>query len=140
MDLKVQLIDDGLGVTIFGKGYIAAEEYFVPIMEHLSRPDEELKKIIYTIADYSSVTKAEINMSYIRKIAQKCISVAKINPNVVLVNIATNDVVYGLIKMFSALAKLTGWSMNVFREKEEAYDWLKRKIIEKHGDIEIKFK
>lgn len=127
MPLKIELIDNGLGAYLHAKGSLKAEDYYIPIMEHLSRPDEELKKIIYMITDYRAVTKIEINLGYVSKIAKKANAVSKINSDLIKASIATNDVVYGMIKMFGALAKFTGWTMSSFRNKKDADEWVQKK-------------
>lgn len=139
MAIKVYELDNGLGNLIFGEGEIAADEYYEVIMQHLSKPDEQLKKYIYSISDYAAVTSAEIGLSHITKIAQKSIEVSKINPGVIVAIVASNSIVYGMAKIWSGLAKLTGWTMNVFRTREEADTWMKKKLIEKHGDIQLEF-
>lgn len=139
MTITIYELDNGLGNLIYGEGELTAEEYYHETMQHLSKPEAQLKKYIYSIVDYTQVTHAQIGLNYITKIAKKAIEVSKINPEVIVVLAASNNIVYGLAKIWCSLAKMTGWNMNVFKTREKADSWIQNKVKEKHGEIELKY-
>jgi len=139
MSVKVYTVDNGLGIIIVGSGVVENEEFYSALMEHLSRPEEELAKVLYTLSDYTAVTKVHISLSSFTKVAKKAIQISKVNKDVVIVTVASNSIAYGLAKMFSGLAKLSGWNMSIYRERAEAEKLLRRKVKEKFGDIDLKY-
>ena len=131
MPITVIDLDGGQGVLIRGDDHVTAEEYHDQIIAHLSKPSERLQAYLYTISDFTNVTGFEINLAYIRKVALKSIHVAKINPHVI-VAIATNKpVFYSLARMWVGLARMTGWIMQVFRNRDDLDKWMRSKLKEK---------
>lgn len=139
MPIIVYELDNGLGNLIYAEGEISGEEYYEETMKHLNKPDEQLQKYIYSIVDYTNVTKAQVGLHHLTKVAKKSIEVAKINPDVIVVIAVSNNTIYGLAKIWSSLAKLTGWTMAVYRSREQADEWLKKKIKGQHGDIDLTY-
>lgn len=131
MPTTISELDNGLGNIIKGEGHLAAEEYHTAILEHLSKPEEQLAKYLYSIVDFTNVTKFDINMGYIKKIAEESIRVSKINPHVI-VAIATHDqILYSIMSMWSSLVRLTGWNIKIFRNRLSLDAWMHEKIKEK---------
>ena len=139
MPIKITDLDNGLGVLIKGTDIITAEQYLEEISKHLSQPEEKFKKYIYSISDYIEVSGSNINLGNIHKIASQSIKAAKKNPGAIVGIVVNSEKLYGMAKIWSALSKLTGWKINVFREREELNKWLNKEIQNTHGDIALEF-
>ena len=140
MPINVLDLDDGLGVLIRADGDVSAKEFYDAIGQHLSKPDERLKKYLYSVSDYTEVDKFEVNLSYIAKIAKRSVEIAKVNPDVVVITIVSKDFLFGIVKIWAGLAKLSGWNIKIFKQREEAYQWLKKQMSEKYKEIELTYK
>lgn len=140
MPIEVIELDGGLGNRLIGRGNISAKEYCEAISQHLSKPDEQLKRYLYSISDYAEVTKFEANLAYITKTAKKSIEISKVNPQVVVVVIVADDKLYGIAKIWSGLCKLSGWKIKVFRDREEGENWIKTEMDRKYPDLDLKYK
>ena len=139
MPMQIVDLDDGLGVLIKGTGTLTSEEYFNTIYTHLSKPEQVLKKYIYTISDYHEVEHFQINMVNLHKIAMQSIKLAKINKHVLVTIITGNDRLFSLAKMWVALARATSWNIKTFRDRESADNWMKKKLADKHDITKLKF-
>jgi len=141
MPVKVHTVDNGLGIIILATGVVEDQEFYSAYMEHLSRPEEEFAKILYTFSDYSAATKIHVGLSSLTKVAKKSVEASKkINKDIVIITVVADSIAYGLAKIFSGLAKLSGWNIVIYREKAEAEQYLRKKVKEKFGDNDLKFK
>ena len=135
MPIDVVDLDDGLGVIIKGEGVVTSKENYTEVMAHLSKPEAQLKKYLYTITDFTNVTKFEINLADIRKVALKSNQVAKLNSHVIVALSTSNPIYYGIARMWISFANRTGWTMQVFRNRADLDKWLRARIKEKF-DVE----
>ena len=137
MPTTVTELDNGLGNIIKGEGHLAAEEYHTAILEHLSKPEEQLEKYLYSIVDFTNVTKFDINMGYIKKIAAESIRVSKINPHVI-VAIATRDqILYSVMSMWTSLVRLTGWNIKIFKNRLSLDAWIHETVKDNFNIINL---
>jgi len=123
--------DESLGVLIDMRGHVTSKEFHDKLMEHLSKPDEQLHHYLYTISDLSEITKFDIDLSYLRKVALKCNEVSKINSHVIVTTVTSDPVLYSISRLWMGLARLTGWTMQVFKNREKHDKWLRAKLKEK---------
>jgi len=132
MPIEIKDLDEGLGVSIIGRGVITDEEYLEALTEHLMQNKEKFKKYRYSLSDFTAVTKVCVSTKTITLINNLCISAAKINPNAVVATVADRDLIYGLARMSQLHIAETGWESMVFRDRRDAEAWIKKRVLEKY--------
>ena len=128
MPIEIYDLDNGLGVLIKGHGVVTNDEYSNTLKNHLTQDPDKIKKYRYSLSDYTEVTKAEVRTETIKFIANLCISASKVNPNVVLATVSSQDLIFGLSRMWEALSIETSWEIKVFKGKEEAKEWIAERV------------
>lgn len=139
MPVIITELDDGLGNLIKGEGKVTGEEFFNALSEHASKPEEQLKKYIYSISDYTEITDSDVGIQYLYKAALIMDDVANINGNILIGIAASDPVAYNLAKLYSYVAKLTGWKFGVFRKRDDLDYWLNENLDNKVEKLNLKF-
>ena len=119
---------DGYGVVIVGQGVVTDQEYLETFLRHLNRNPAERKKDLYTLVDWSGVTKVKVTSDSIRYIAGMCKLKVPQGLKLILATIATEDVVYGLSRMADVFKQNMGWETAIFRNHTDAEAWLSQKV------------
>jgi hypothetical protein len=139
MPIEVRDLDEGVGILIVGTGIVTDKEYVDAHKKYLMQDEDKLKKYRYSLSDYTGVTKAATSTEAITLIANLCKRVAKISPEAVVVAVVANqDMIYGLARMSQILMDETGWEHQVFRNREDAESWIKKRVKEKYGIDDLK--
>jgi len=131
--VRTKQLDAGLGVIIMAEGLVTSQEYDETLTKHLSQPDEVIKKYIYTIVDSTNTTKFSVELKYLKKNAQHCMAVAKINPHVIISMVTESAVLFSVARVWTLLAHATGWNIEVFRTRKDADKWLLQKLHDMHA-------
>ena len=95
---------------------------------------QKLKKLRIVIADYSDVSKVDLDSLDVSRLAQIALEAARLNPDILLVAIMPDDLVYGLGRMWQGQASPSGWKMYIARSREDAEVWLAQQGQEKSAD------
>ncbi len=85
---------------------------------------QKLKKLRIVIADYSDVSKVDLDSLDVSRLAQIALEAARLNPDILLVAIMPDDLVYGLGRMWQGQTSQIGWKTCIARTQEEAEQWL----------------
>jgi hypothetical protein len=133
MPIIIKDVDNGRGVTITGVGIFTDQEYVDALAEHLTQDPEKYKKYRYCLADYTSITKAEISYEAVWAVAKMCEKASKINPDIVVATVASRDAHYGLARMSEALFDNVEWEYKAFRDRGEAEGWIRKLVMDKYG-------
>ena len=139
MALIIKDLDNGIGSLIIGSGVITREEYVSVLKKHLSEDLEKFRKYRYNLADYTAALKVEVLPEDIKMIAGLCKEAAKINNETILARVATKDITFGLSRMAEAFMHETGWEIMVFRTRDEAEAWIRKRVMEKFGIENLEF-
>ena len=139
MPVKITELDDGLGNLINGEGHVTGQEFFNALSEHASKPEEQLKKYIYSISDYTEITGSDVALDYLYKSALVMNDFSKINPDILIVIAATDNIAYNLAKLWSFIANTTGWHVSVFKTRRDLNNWLDEKLNKKDSNVHFDF-
>lgn len=139
MPVIVTELDDGFGNLIKGEGHVTGIEFFNALSEHASKPEEQLKKYIYSISDYTEITGSDVALEYLYKSALVMNDFSKINPDILIVIAATDHIAYNLAKLWSFIANTTGWHVSVFKTRKDLNVWLEENINQKDSNVHFKF-
>ena len=137
MPIKISDLDGGLGNLILGSGVIDDKEYLKAFREHLMQDAAKFRRYRYSLGDWTQVTQVNVTNDAIHQIADLCKKVSSVNPDAVVAVAAKSDVVFGLSRMSQLLMDETGWEHKVFRNREDAEEWIKAKVREKHGIADL---
>ena len=133
MSIDISDLDGGLGNQIFGSGIINDDDYLAALRNHLMQDKTKFSKYRYSLADWTQVTQVNVSSEAIQIIANLCIKVSTVNPDPVVAVVAKSDLVFGLSKMSQILMDETGWEHKVFRNREDAEEWIKHRLLDKYG-------
>ena len=108
MPIIVKDVDNGRGVIFEGTGVLNTREYVDALKKHLTQDPQIYKEFRYCLADYTGVTKTDLNFELmwdIIKLAEKAYTV---NPNMVVASVADSDAHYGVARMSESLIEHVG--------------------------------
>ena len=128
MPITIHELDNGWGNVIKFEGDVASEELDYTITEHLSKPNEVLKKYHYSILDATQVEKFDVELKYIKKIASHSLEVSKVNPDVIVVIATNNEIAFNIARLWGFLISTIRWNVQAFRTREELDKWLLMKM------------
>ena len=139
MPVNITELDDGLGNLIKGEGHVTGKEFFNALLEHISKPEEQLKEYIYSISDYTEITSSDVALDYLYKSTLIMNDFSKINPDILIVIAASDNIAYNLAKLWSFIANSTGWQVSVFKTRKDLDSWLEEKLNKKDSNMSFKF-
>jgi hypothetical protein len=127
MPLSVQFIDQGRHVRFVGADHLTGRE-FIEAKVALATDEEQVRSIASATVDLVDVTEFDMTADEVRELARVDHLLATLTPKVVVVIVTPLDHVFGLARMWEALAETTGWRTGVFRTREEAEIWLRETL------------
>lgn len=139
MPLLIKDLDNGIGSLIIGSGVITREEYVTVLKKHLTEDLYKFRKYRYNIADYTSASRVEVLAEDIRMIANLSKEAAKLNSEAIVARVAPIDLIFGLSRMAQVFLDETGWEIMVFRARDEAEAWIRKRAMEKFGIENLRF-
>jgi hypothetical protein len=116
-------IEHGAGVCFVGTGIVTAPEISEAKLA-LFASEELVKRIVFAIVDFEAASQVIAETADIRRIIQIDLQLAALIPNVVVAVIAPKEHMYGLARMWEAMAECTGWKTGVFRSSSDACKWV----------------
>lgn len=132
MPIEINDLDNGLGNLIEGRGFVTRQEYIDALSKHLKQDQEKLKRYRYSISDYTAVTDFDVRTEDITYVMGLSEEVAGVNPDVIVAIVADKDLLFGLSRMFQLRLDATNWELMVFRKREEANAWIRKRVKEKY--------
>ena len=126
MSFTAEYVDDGCGVLYVGAGVLTSQEIIAVKRDLLADPDK-LRRIRYAIVTLSDVTLFP-SPEEIRQTVLLDHELAGINRSAVIAIIASEDLPFGMARMWEALAFATGWRVGIFRDRQKAEDWVRAKL------------
>jgi len=89
---------------------------------------QKLAQLRYQLCDYTKVDKFEISVAELRRIASQDEKAARQNPGMLVALVSTQDIMFGLARMWEAYADEAPFETAVFREREEAEAWIQARL------------
>jgi hypothetical protein len=78
--------------------------------------------------DLSGVEQFQATPLDLTRLADLDVSIARLVPNLAIVVIASQPLVFGMARMWEALAHQTGWRIRIVQTRDEAIDWLRSQV------------
>jgi len=95
----------------------------------------------YGLVDYSKITQFEISNSELEIIASQDLKASEYIPDGIVAIVAKKDLIFGINRMWEIIVENTGlqWETMVFRDREDAEDWIREKVKDKFGIDDLTF-
>ena len=132
MPIEFKCLDNGIGYGFTAKGNFFGKE-LIKAARDAYRSGKILRKNKYGIIDYSSVDKFDVSTSDIETIAELSIEASKIASDRLIAVVAKDDLSFGYSRMWQFLSNEIVWERMVFRLRNEAEEWLKKRVMEQHN-------
>lgn len=126
MTIRIDYLDDGLGILLTGAGTIVGQDLIRANQEIFSSV-QKMKKYRYGIIDWSEATGKAIATSEIEFAVNQDKAASKYMPDIIVAVVADNEIKFGLSRMWETFIDMNGlnWETMVFRTRDEAERWIK---------------
>lgn len=124
MPYLTEFIDGGKGVVRIGMGVVTGQEILKAVMAW-DTDNPPLEWITHALIDLTEVSAMDISAEEIRRIAEVDKASSKKMGRVHVAIAASQDIAFGMSRMYSGLTVSTGWIVNILRTRPEATAWLR---------------
>lgn len=129
MPLHITYLEDG-GIILTGEGVITGSE-IKAVNEKIYKSPEETRKITYQLCNFEEMTDVSVSNTELEDIAMQDQRAFKNHPEMLLALVVKEDFHFGMSRMWEAQASEAKFETMVFRNMEEAQQWIKGKIKKK---------
>ena len=126
MSCKINYIDGGRGIELLFSGKVVLSDFLGAYKELYN--EQNLYRQKYQSGEFTDVDAIDLSFEDIRLIAQLDIDASKKNPNIVIANVGSSDLEFGLSRMWQILADECSFEIEVFRKREDAMKWIESKL------------
>ena len=127
MPVETVYLDDG-GVLLKGTGIVTGGE-LIAFNEGIYETPAKTKAIRYQLCDFMEVERFAVSGADIQRIVVQDREAAAIHPDMLIVVVGEQNVIYGLARMWELYVAET-LETHVFRTVEEAQKWLWEQLKE----------
>jgi hypothetical protein len=135
MPILTSISANGRGLIQEDTGVVTAND----ILNHLRQllnAGRGFMRLDFSLVDLTGVSIMDVSSDQWRSIASVDLQLAALNPRLVVAVAASSDVVFGLIRMWQVFVEATGWTVEVFRSRLEAEEWLQIRVPSFSLDLE----
>ena len=145
MPIEIIDCDGGIGNIIVSRGAVTDQELIDSFQKHLKDNIERVKGYKYTLIDHTALTRLDITDKTVKFIAELLADTSKSNTDCIVAMVAyvpigaNMDLVNRISKLHELFIYRSSWETLVFRTKPEAVRWIKEKVREKFGIVDLTF-
>jgi|GEM_PF-615399 len=139
MPIESRDVDGGLGNVWEASGILTAEDLIGRYEHLLSMSEQKQRSYRFNISDFSAVTGTDITTPRLRRAVEHAKAVYTVNPDGVIAILVPQDVLFGLARMWSAFMGEPTWETSAFRDRDEAYGWVRKRVKERWGIENLTF-
>jgi hypothetical protein len=126
MAIKIRYLDGGIGIEIVASGIVSGDEAIEAHKEIYNQ--QNLHRQRYQIIDRTRCNYYCIRPEEIEKIAALDIAAAKINPNIVIAIVSSNDLQYDMSRVWQIHVQNSPLRTRIFRDRPSADAWIKEQM------------
>jgi hypothetical protein len=119
----IEFIEDGRGVVFHGSGVLTGQE-IVDVRTALQADEARLRRVRYALVLLEDVTTVDLNVEDLRAGAVTDRRLGQLMPHAAVAIVAPLEHVFGVARMWEAIADVPEWTTYVFRTRSEANAWL----------------
>jgi len=140
MPVEIKYLDDERGVLFIGEGIVTGEDIFNS-NKHFFSSEEKMIKNIYSIIDYSNITKFEVSNADLGTIISQNKKVSESLAGGTVAVVAKEDLIFGISRMWGTYVEIADlpWEINVLRARRDAEAWIKDRVKEKFRIDDLTF-
>ncbi|MBW1842709.1 MAG: hypothetical protein JRJ05_00085 [Deltaproteobacteria bacterium] len=126
MPIELQYRDAGSGVVFVCTGIVTADEFTRANEEIYS--EESLDRLQYQLIDFSDTEHLESSLEDTRKNATVDTAAANQNRNLIIAVAGSDDLTFGISRMWQALTSNSNLRTGIFRSVPDAEHWIKETL------------
>lgn len=126
MPIKIEKKSDG-GVIFNGSGKMEGSET-VRFNKKLYSDPETIRSIRYQLVDLRQVTDFSATPSEMKVLARQDSEAFSINPEMIIAIVMSDDLAYGMNRIYAGYFQGNDESVRLFRDIEEAKTWIRSKF------------
>ena len=127
MPIKVEFLNDGLGVRFLCTGLVTGKDLHGANLTLFS-DTERFPLVRYAILDELGVDSVDLSFAELKMIEEENRQAALINPQLVIALIVDKELPQMLTQAWDVRTRNVAWEKALFRTREEAYGWLRQKV------------
>ena len=116
--------DDPHALRLTATGVLTGAELVEANREFFATELDRFAKAETWLSDYTDCTVGDFPAELVRDLVEISVRVSRVNPRLRVALAVTPDLLFGIGRMWEALAAQTGWAAGVFRSLAEAEAWL----------------
>lgn len=132
--------DDGRGSLIVGEGCVSDSDYLRVLRAHFAKPPEVFRRYVYSLSDWTEVTRVEVSTPSIRRVVGWAAEVVAYCPQCAVAIAASGDLAFGLSRAWELWGGGRLWPMRIFRETPPAQQWIRAHCKATFGICDLTFK
>jgi len=133
MPIDYRQVDGGLGNVITASDVVTEEEFIGFYKDFFSQDENRLANYRFGLSDYSAVTELHVNVEAVKRVVAMSTRTASIIPDTLVAICAPQTYVFGLARMWEIFLDVSHWETHVFKDRDEAVAWLRKRAREKCG-------
>lgn len=133
MPIVIRQADGGLGVIVTASGAVSEREYLDFYEAQLTAPAAAVLAHRYCLTDYTAVESVDISAGAIAHVAALTRKAARTALPTVTAIVASQDLIYGLTRMWQIQTSDEVPTASVFRDLAEAKAWIRHQLEVNHG-------
>ena len=127
MSIAFHFENQNKGIIVKASGIADGKEFLEKMKESFS-DEEVIRNYRYGINDFTQLEKFNISSHQIFSLAKLHIKASRINRNLVVGFAIKKPLIYGLVRIWEALAEATGWEVNIEETVPAIRDWVEEAL------------
>ena len=119
MAIEISVIHNGRGILQYTQGHIDGDQMVAENVRFFRDETAHLLKADYWISDFSDVTTADVSVDHVKQIALLTLDASKQKSDLWVGLCSPQSLIYGLSRMWIAMADATGWESHVKHTQAE---------------------
>jgi len=128
MPIRIEYLEDG-GVIAEVSGAVSAAD-LVELNDSLYSSPAKIRAIRYQLCDFTDVAEISASTREVAHLAEQDSKAAELNPDMLIALVGPKDSTFGLSRMWEGYAGGSPLETMVFRSRQEAREWIEKRL---HG-------
>lgn len=136
MTVQVSFAADGIGIIYTTSGVLTGKD-LLWAHSRVQAAIEQNPDMRYLLIDHSAVPEERIDTESLKQLAARSGSTLDLMPEALVAIVAPNDVLFGLSRMWAAMAENPKLKTLTSRSRDEAVEWLGRELAEREPPFRL---
>ena len=126
MAIRINYLDNGIGIEIIASGIVTGEE-IIKAQEEIYN-EENLQKQKYQIIDRTHCTEYQVSSEDIERISDIDNRASEVNSYIIIAVVSSTPLQYGMTRMWQAYIKEDRFMTKIFVDRKSADEWIKLQL------------